>query len=378
MTFAQHIGAAGVIASALLAGQAAQAAEPFVNPDWANSAWYIGGGIGGARATIDQNRITQSLTANGASMSAFTKDERDGPAFKLFAGRQLNRYLAIEGGYVDLGSFGFNATTSDGALNGQAAFRGVNLDLVGQWPLTERLSVLGRVGVNYVKTSTRFSGNRLNAVTGPEASERKAGLKAGLGLEYKLSEALAMRAEVERHRVNDAVGNRGDVDMVSVGLVYKFGRPVPAPVVAMLAQPAPVSEAPAAAPVAVVAAPAPVPSSEKVSFSSAALFDFDQSVVKPEGKAALDDLLKKQEGVNTEVMVTVGHTDARGSDAYNQALSLRRAEAVKAYLVSQGVAASRVYTEGKGEGQPVADNKTDAGRAENRRVTVEVVGTRLK
>ncbi|UUZ57334.1 OmpA family protein [Massilia sp. H-1] len=101
-------------------------------------------------------------------------------------------------------------------------------------------------------------------------------------------------------------------------------------------------------------------------------------MVKPEGKAALDELLTKQEGVNTEVMVTVGHTDAKGSDAYNQALSLRRAEAVKAYLVSKGVAASRVYTEGKGEGQPVADNKTDAGRAENRRVTVEVVGTRLK
>ncbi|UUZ53183.1 hypothetical protein LP419_30365 [Massilia sp. H-1] len=165
----------------MLASQAAQAAEPFVHPDWANSAWYIGGGIGAARATIDQDRITQSLTANGSTMSAFSSDEKDAPAFKLFAGRQLNRYLAIEGGYFDLGSFGFNATTSDGALNGRAALSGVNLDLVGQWPLTERLSVLGRVGVNYVKTSTRFSGNRLNAVTGPEASERKAYLEGGTG-----------------------------------------------------------------------------------------------------------------------------------------------------------------------------------------------------
>jgi len=377
MTIAKHLGAAGLLASALLASHAAHADEPFVNPDWANSAWYLGGSIGAGRATIDQDRITRSLTANGSTMSAFTKDERDAPVFKVLVGRQLTRYLAIEGGYVDLGSYNFAATTSDGSLRGQAAFRGVNLDLVGQWPLTERLSLLGRVGVDYIKTTTHFTGTRLNAVSAPNASERKAGLKAGLGLEYKLSEALAMRAEVERHRVNDAVGNKGDVDMVSVGLVYKFGRPVAAPVVAMAPLPAPVMETAAPAP-APLPPPAPVPSSEKVAFSSSALFDFDKAVVKPEGKAALDALLKKQEGVNTEVMVTVGHTDAKGSDAYNQALSLRRAEAVKAYLVSKGVDASRVYTEGKGESQPVADNKTDAGRAENRRVTVEVVGTRAK
>jgi OOP family OmpA-OmpF porin len=116
--------------------------------------------------------------------------------------------------------------------------------------------------------------------------------------------------------------------------------------------------------------------SEKVSFAAEALFDFDKSSVKPEGKAALDELLAKLAGMNTEVMVTVGHTDSVGSDAYNQRLSLRRAEAVKAYIVSKGVDAARVYTEGKGESQPIADNKTSEGRAKNRRVTVEVVGTR--
>ena len=92
---------------------------------------------------------------------------------------------------------------------------------------------------------------------------------------------------------------------------------------------------------------------------------------------ALDGLLANLQGMNTEAIVTIGHTDAVGADSYNEKLSLRRAEAVKAYLVSNGVAAARVFVEGKGEAQPVADNKTAEGRAKNRRVTVEVVGSRV-
>ena len=82
--------------------------------------------------------------------------------------------------------------------------------------------------------------------------------------------------------------------------------------------------------------------------------------------------------MNLEVIIAVGHTDSRGSDAYNQKLSQRRAEAVKKYLVGKGIEANRVYTEGKGEKQPVADNKTKEGKAKNRRVEIEVVGTRTK
>ena len=115
-----------------------------------------------------------------------------------------------------------------------------------------------------------------------------------------------------------------------------------------------------------------------MTFAADAFFDFDKSVLKPEGRAKLTDLVEKIRGVNLEVIIAVGHTDSIGSDAYNQRLSVRRAEAVKAYLVSKGIEKNRVYTEGKGEKQPVADNKTSEGRAKNRRVEVEVVGTRTR
>ena len=137
--------------------------------------------------------------------------------------------------------------------------------------------------------------------------------------------------------------------------------------------------APAPAPAPVVSpapAPAPAPVASKVTYAADAFFDFDKDVLKPEGKAKLDDLAGKVKGINLEVIIAVGHTDSVGTDAYNQKLSIKRSEAVKAYLVSQGIEKSRVYTEGKGELQPVADNKTAEGRSKNRRVEIEVVGTR--
>ena len=147
--------------------------------------------------------------------------------------------------------------------------------------------------------------------------------------------------------------------------------PAPAPVVAPKAAPAP---APAAAP---KPAPAPQPpAATKVTYAADAFFDFNKAVLKPEGKAKLDDLVGKVKSISLEVIIAVGHTDSIGSDASNQKLSVKRAEAVKAYLVSKGIEKNRVYTEGKGEKQPVADNKTKEGQAKNRRVEIEVVGTR--
>jgi len=146
--------------------------------------------------------------------------------------------------------------------------------------------------------------------------------------------------------------------------------PAPAPVVA----PPPAPPAPAVAP---RAAPAPqAPAASKVTYAADAFFDFDKATLKPAGKAKLDDLVGKVKGINLEVIIAVGHTDNVGSDVYNQKLSVKRAESVKAYLVSKGIEKNRIYTEGKGEKQPVADNKTTEGRGKNRRVEIEVVGTR--
>ncbi|GAB5099341.1 OmpA family protein [Caballeronia sp. LP006] len=135
-------------------------------------------------------------------------------------------------------------------------------------------------------------------------------------------------------------------------------------------------------PPAPVAPPPPVIQSQKVTYQADALFDFDKAVLKPAGKTALDDLASKIGALNLEVVVATGYTDRIGSDKYNDRLSLRRAQAVKAYLVSKGIEANRIYTEGKGKRNPVTTGCNQKNRkqliaclAPDRRVEVEVVGT---
>jgi OOP family OmpA-OmpF porin len=112
----------------------------------------------------------------------------------------------------------------------------------------------------------------------------------------------------------------------------------------------------------------------KYNYQAETLFDFDKSVIKAEGKQLLNGIVDRLNDVNLEVIIAVGHTDSIGTDAYNMKLGMRRAEAVKAYLLSRGVEKTRVYTDSKGEKQPIATNNTAAGRAKNRRVDIEVIG----
>lgn len=127
---------------------------------------------------------------------------------------------------------------------------------------------------------------------------------------------------------------------------------------------------------ALIATPKVTVKETKVTLQADTLFDFDKSVLKPEGQAALDKLAIGIKGMKLEVIIAVGNTDSVGTDAYNMALGQRRASAVKAYLVGKGIDSSRIYTESKGKSNPVASNATAEGRAKNRRVDVEVVGVK--
>ena len=124
---------------------------------------------------------------------------------------------------------------------------------------------------------------------------------------------------------------------------------------------------------------------ERVTLDPDALFDVDKAVLRPAGRAALDDFAGKIKGIDPEMIMAVGHTDRFGSEAYNQRLSDQRVEAVKTYLVSKGIEPNRIRTEGKGETQPVTKTgECDASKSAkviaclqpDRRVEVEVVGTR--
>ena len=128
------------------------------------------------------------------------------------------------------------------------------------------------------------------------------------------------------------------------------------------------------APKAAAAAKSSVTQS-KITLQADTLYDFDKATLKAEGQATLDKIAKDLSKIKLEVIIAVGNTDSVGTDAYNMALGQRRAQSVKAYLVSKGVDGSRIYTESKGKSNPVASNATAEGRAKNRRTDIEVVGT---
>ncbi|MBV6476190.1 MAG: OmpA family protein [Rhodocyclaceae bacterium] len=198
---------------------------------------------------------------------------------------------------------------------------------------------------------------------------------------------LGMSASVALAQVPNNDGylfdTRGVVARSGFGLCWKTTRWTPAMAIAecdpdLVKKPdAPKPAAPAAT---------PKPAAQKVTLAADALFDFDKAVLRPEGKAKLDDVTGKLKGMKLEVIIAVGHADRLGSDKYNQKLSEKRAEAVKSYLVGKGVEPNRVYTEGKGEKQPITGDK--CGKSDkrtkqlveclqpDRRVEIEVIGTK--
>jgi OOP family OmpA-OmpF porin len=382
-----------------LAGLGALLATPALAQD---GGYYYGGlSVGQSNTKIDDDRVIGSLLGTGLSTTALTRDEHD-TAYRIFGGYQFNRYFGLEAGYFNLGKFGFKAITAPaGSLYGQFETSGLNLDLVGTLPLGEKLSAIGRVGAQWARTRAQFDGTGAVAIADPNPSVRDTNYKVGVGLQYAFSPSFLMRVEGERYRVNDTVGSHGNADVYSVSLVFPFGRtatPAPRAAAPAYVPPAPVAQAPAPmpapAPVVVAPVPAPVyvappppPAPTKVSFSADSLFGFDKSAVRPEGKAALDTFAGQLKGTSYSVVNVEGHTDRLGTSAYNQKLSVERAEAVKTYLVSNGgLDAGKVSTVGKGETMPVTKPEDCKGHSAtpkliaclqpDRRVDVEVDATR--
>ena len=371
-TFASNAGRVTAVALAACAGSTALAQDAL--------GWYGGANVGRTSATIDDARITSGLSAGGLRTNSISDRDRD-TGYKVFGGYQINRNFAIEGGYFDLGKFGYTAnTTPAGTLSGDMRVKGLNLDLVGSLPLSERFSAFGRVGLNYAQTKDNFSSTGAVRVTNANPSANGTNYKLGVGLQYALSDAWSVRGELERYRVKDGVGNRGHIDMASLGLVYRFGGRVQAPVAQAVYVPVPVAQV--TPPVAVMPQPTPTPPPapsriERYTLSATELFAFDSATLQG-NQQKLDEIASalRSSGAQGNIVIT-GYTDRLGSDAYNQKLSERRAAAVKTYLSSKGIEANRLTAQGKGETNPIV-TCTETNKAQlikclepNRRVEVE-------
>ena len=358
---------------------------------------YVGISAGQSRSAMNAQDTADRLL--GAGVTTGLRTDLHDTGYKALLGYQFNRYIGTELSYFDLGHFNFNATTAGGALGARYRMRGVGLDLVGTLPLSERWSAIARIGVQGARTRASFDPSGSVTLADTERARRDTNVKVGAGLQYAFGPSFLVRVELERYRMNDAAVDRhAGVNLVSLGLIFPFGRapqrmqaatpsyqaPMPvaqaAPAPLPTPMPAPVAQA---EPVPMVAMPAPT--KRRVTYSAESLFTFDESAIRPEGRVKLDDLVRELTGTTDTVISVEGHTDRLGTTAYNQALSLRRAEAVKNYLVTAGrLMPDRISVLGLSESKPVTTDcvgtaptaQLKACLQPDRRVEIEVTGAR--
>ncbi|MEX1057849.1 MAG: outer membrane beta-barrel protein [Natronospirillum sp.] len=379
------------ISTLALAGMAIPAASAD------QTGWYIGANAGETQAEIAREEVVADLLDSGFTTTDFRTNDQ-GFGFRFFGGYQVNPYFALEGGYFDLNDFGYTLSTSPvGRLDGELEFSGRYLDVVGTLPLTQSLSLIGRAGAHRSEADVDYAASGTVSLFNTSYRKKSTNYKVGLGLQYAVNDNVDLRLEAERYQMDDAVGNDGELDMFSVGLVYRFGRA--APVAAAPARSEPVAEAPPRQPAPAPAprpAPAPEPEPEpepapliQVSFSADSLSTFDSSVIRAQGIAELDEFVDDLRGVDFETIVITGHTDRIGSDVYNRQLSQERADVVKEYLVRTGnIDPSKINARGVGSSRPVTTSAQCGDQlsrpqlivclAPDRRVEVEVHGTRQR
>ena len=218
--------------------------------------WYVGGNLGGTRADFQNDSVNRALAGRGFTVNS-SRTDNTSTGGKLFGGYQLTPNFALEGGYFDLGKYSYSSTTTPvGSFNGTNRINGLNLDLVGTLPVSDRFSAFGRVGAAYARNKADFASTGFVPQILNNPTRNATNLKLGLGIQYAITEALSVRAEIERYRISDPVRSRGNIDMASLGLVYRFGGKVQTPVAAAYV---PVVAAPPPPPAPVYVAPPPPP-----------------------------------------------------------------------------------------------------------------------
>lgn len=322
-----------------------------VRADENSRGWYIGGAVGKSKSDLDNRNIAEEIATSQFTINSIDNDRTDN-GYKLFAGYQFNSYVSLEGGYFDLGKTDFTAlVTPAGSLYGRSEFKGINLDLIGSIPFTERLSGFGLVGVTYAKREDQFTPSEAIFVADRNRDDKNTNPKVGLGLQYAFTPSWSTRLEVERYRLNDAIDEKGYINLTTLGVVYKFGRKAE-PVKA----------------IAPVYVPPPVRQQEYCTKLDIE-FEIDNASIQRAEKeklAVVANFLNKYPATTAAIE---GHTDDVGGADRNLKLSQRRAESVVDYLTANfNIAKSRLTATGYGETQPIADNATEEGKRHNRRI----------
>jgi outer membrane protein OmpA-like peptidoglycan-associated protein len=206
-----------------------------------------------------------------------------------------------------------------------------------------------------------FQVGGLTGLTAPSAiTDTSWGFSTGGGINFPVTDTMSVGAWARWNRWYQRSRGIGDVRYASAGLSLTLNSappPPPAPPVAAEAPPPP---------------PPPAPPMQKKIVLRGVNFDFDKATIRADARPVLDEAINILREQGSVAVIAEGHTDSTGSDAYNQGLSERRAKAVRDYLVEGGIDATRIETVGYGESQPVADNSTRDGRAQNRRTELKV------
>jgi len=351
----KSLGALGLVGCAVLSSQFAVADD---------SGWIAGLNVGQSKARIDDPQIISQLQGGGFSTTTLNDVNRD-MGMKVFGGYQFNKNFALEGGYFDLGKFGYAATTAPtGGMNGSIQIKGVNVDAVGILPFEGKFSIFGRLGLNYAQSRDSFNSTGGVVTTESNANSNSVNLKAGVGVQYNFLDSVALRGEWERYRINDAVGARGDIDLLSIGLVVMFGKekPAPAPIIIIKE----VAQVATAAPVMVIV---PVAKMQQYCSILDLQFEIKQDDIQREMKEKLSVVGTFMKKYPDTTAVIEGHTDNVGTEEFNLKLSQQRAESVVSYLMdSFHIASNRLTAVGYGTSRPIADNSTKEGKRANRRI----------